>query len=88
MIRDTVSSTELDVLLYIAETPRTVDDLARFMIIERDSVLVRLCRMKKKDLVTNALPGSHNNLVYGIAKKGERLLVELAKKLDRLKVAY
>lgn len=83
MIRDAVSSTELDVLLFLAEQPRTVEELSKFMTVEYNSVLVRLCRMKKKNLVTNAAPGSH---VYNIGAKGEQVLAQLAEKLERLRL--
>lgn len=85
MIRDTVSATELDVLLYIAETPRTVDEIAAYMTTERESAWVRLCRMKKKDLVINQRPGNHDG-IYNITEKGESLLVELAQKLKSFRL--
>ena len=88
MIRDAVSSTELDVLLFLAERPRTVEELSKFMTVEYNSVLVRLCRMKKKNLVTNAAPGSHVSSIYNIGTKGEQVLTQLAHKLERLKIAY
>ena len=85
MIRDAVSSTELDVLLFIAERPRTVEELSKFMTVEYNSVLVRLCRMKKKNLVTNAAPGSHVNSIYNIGAKGKQILAQLAEKLKAAK---
>ena len=85
MIRDKVTPTELDLLIYLAE-PRTIEDVMHFMGVERQSVYVSICRMRKKNLITNE--GTKKIPLYKASKSGESILFNLLDMLSELKFSY
>ena len=85
MIRDLVTPTELDLLIYLGE-PRTVDEIAKFLYVARESVFIRLTRMCKKGLIYNPNPRSKIYTQYQLGKKGVELLGNLRDQLERLKL--